>query len=112
MNTQTIVSDVRRDVTSTHAVVSNIRDDVANTQTIISEIHRTVVKGQEVTGVKNPSVSVARILLTTESTLIVAQTQTRSVVPNTSRFGTSCLYIACLVNHRPHHQGPVADATS
>ena len=65
LNTHTVVSDVRHDV-------SDIRDDVANTQTIVSEIHRTVVRGQEVTGGENPFVSVTCILSNTEPTLTVA----------------------------------------
>ena len=72
LNTHTVVSDVRHDVTSTHAIVSNIRDDVANTRTIMSDMHRTMVKIQEVTDGRNLSVSVARTLITTESKLTIA----------------------------------------
>ena len=97
---------------TTHGLVSDVRDGVVNTQTIISDMHRTVVKIQEVTGGKNLSVSVACILLATESTLTVAQARNRSAISAAGGPGISRLYIACLVNPRPHLRGPVADATN
>ena len=57
---QTIVSDVRRDITNTHVsvsdthlVVSKLQRNVTNTQDIVSDFHRTVVESREGTDAKD-----------------------------------------------------------
>ena len=54
---------------NTNVVVSDIRRDVVTTHNIVSDIHRTMVRGQEGGESASLSVSVARTIFITESTL-------------------------------------------
>ena len=63
---RTVVSNVQNDVASTHAVVSDIRSDVTSTHTMVSDIHRVVTKSQEGTHGDNCSVSVTCTLFIIE----------------------------------------------
>jgi len=55
----------------TRAIVSEVQRNVTNTQNMVSDIHRTVVKGQEGSDGKPPSVGDTRTLSTAESLLTV-----------------------------------------
>ena len=84
-NTQTIVSCVHHNATNIHTVVSNIHNDVANTQTvvsdvhqgvvntqaIVSDIHRAVVKGRDEADNKHLSVSVTCTMSIAQSMLTI-----------------------------------------
>ena len=47
VNTNVVVSDIRRDVVMTQTIVSDVHQGVVDTQAIVSDIHRAVVKGQD-----------------------------------------------------------------
>ena len=74
---------------NTNVVVSGIRHDVASTHNIVSDVHRTVVKIQEGIDGKNLVVSATSALFTTQSTLTVTQTQTRSAISATNESSIS-----------------------
>ena len=62
-----MVSEVRRDITTTHTAM-------------VSDIHRNMTRVQEGSGEMNLSVSEIRTLSTAERPLGAAQTQTKSVI--------------------------------
>ena len=73
-NVRSIVS-VRRFLTlrsqtelaiNTHVAVSELGRNVTSTHVMVSDIHRTIVKGQETSGGKNTSVSDTRTIAVTE----------------------------------------------
>ena len=57
------MSDIRHDL---HAIVSEVRRDITSTHTIISDMSRTSAKGQESGGGMNLLVSETRTLSTAE----------------------------------------------
>ena len=70
VNTNVIISDVRRDVQNTHAAISELQRDVTSTLTVISNIQRAVVRGRDETDDQH-SVSITCIMFVPESTLTI-----------------------------------------
>ena len=69
INTNVVVSDIHQGVVNTHVTISELQHSVTKTHTIVSDIHRTVVRGQEGAESTSSSVSVARTIFVTKSTL-------------------------------------------
>ena len=67
VTTQAVVSDVHQGVVDTHVTISQLQHSVTKTHTIVSDIHRTVVRGQE--GSEDLLVSFAPTIFPNESTL-------------------------------------------
>ena len=79
INTNVVISDVRRDIANARTIVSDVHQGVSelqhnviNTYTIVSDIHRTMVEGRERTDGEHWWVSVTCTLFIAGYTLTVA----------------------------------------
>lgn len=85
-NTNTVIPNVHRDLTSAYAIVPDIRNDVVNTRVVVSDVRCNTLKNREDMDGQIQAAGNTRALPVAKRSPTAAQAHSRSAT-STSRFG-------------------------